>query len=194
VVLEPDYTGSTGFGVRFAEDIEHDVLRGPAQEILEAIDEAGRRYPFIDLTQQAAVGASYGGYLMNWFNGHTNQFKCLVVHAGAVNNESQYGFNDGGLERELRMGGPIWEGKGQWNDQSPIRYAGAFKTPTLVTQGELDYRVPVNESVTTFKLLQRLGVPSRLVVFPDEGHWILKGENSRLHMREVQAWLARYLR
>ncbi len=194
VVLETDYTGSTGFGEKFAEDIEHDVLRGPAQEILEGIEEAGRRYPFIDLSLQAAVGASYGGYLMNWFNGHTNQFKCLVTHAGAVNNESQYGFNDGGLERELRMGGPVWEGKNQWNEQSPMRYAAAFKTPTLITQGELDYRVPINESMTTFKLLQRLGVPSRLVVFPDEGHWIQKGENSRLHMREVQAWLARYLR
>ncbi len=194
VVLETDYTGSTGFGEKFAEDIEHDVLRGPAQEILEGIDEAGKRYPYIDLSKQAAAGASYGGYLMNWFNGHTNQFKCLVIHAGAINNESQYGFNDGGLERELRMGGPIWESKGQWNDQSPIRYSGAFKTPSLITQGEIDYRVPINEAVTNFKILQRLGVPSRLVVFPDEGHWILKGENGKLHMDEVQAWLARYLK
>jgi dipeptidyl aminopeptidase/acylaminoacyl peptidase len=193
VVLETNYTGSTGFGEKFADDIERDVLRGPAQECLEAIDEAAKRFPYIDATRQAALGASYGGYLMNWFNGHTKQFKALVVHAGAVNNESQYGFNDGGIERELRMGGPIWEKGGQWNDQSPIRYSGSFATPTLITQGELDYRVPLNESMTTFKILQRRKVPSRLVVFPDEGHWILKGENSRAHMREVFAWLARYL-
>ena len=130
---------------------------------------------------------------MNWFNGHTRQFKCIVAHAGAINNESQYGANDGGLDRELRMGGAIWERGGQWNDQSPLRYSGAFQTPTLITQGELDFRVPLNESMTTFKILQRRKVPSRLVIFPDEGHWILKGENSRLHMQEVLGWLQRYL-
>ncbi|MBI5084245.1 MAG: S9 family peptidase [Acidobacteria bacterium] len=193
VILETNYTGSTGFGEKFADDIERDVLRGPAREILEAIDEAARRYPYIDKTRQAAAGASYGGYLMNWLNGHTNQFKCLINHAGAMNNESQYGANDGGLSRELRMGGPIWEKGGQWNDQSPIRYSASFKTPMLITQGELDYRVPINESMTTFKLLQRLQVPTRLVTFPDEGHWILKGENSRLHMQEILGWLKKWL-
>jgi dipeptidyl aminopeptidase/acylaminoacyl peptidase len=193
VVLETNYTGSTGFGEKFADDIEKDVLRGPAQEIQEAILEAVRRHSFIDGARQAAAGASYGGYLVNWLNGHTDQFKCIVAHAGAINNESQYGVNDGGLERELRMGGPIWEKGGQWNDQSPLRYSGSFHTPTLLTQGEIDYRVPVNESLTTFKILQRRKVASRLVVFPDEGHWILKGENNRLHMREVLAWLKRYI-
>lgn len=194
-LLMTNYTGSTGFGEKFADDIERDVLRGPAREILEAIDEAAKRFSSIDLSRQAAIGASYGGYLMNWFNGHTDQFKCLVNHAGAVNNESQYGVNDGGLSRELRMGAPVWEfGKGQWNDQSPIRYAGRWKTPVLVTQGELDYRVPFGESMTTYKLLQRLQVPSRFVLFPDEGHWILKGENSRVHMREVLTWLEKYLK
>jgi dipeptidyl aminopeptidase/acylaminoacyl peptidase len=193
VILETNYTGSTGFGEKFADDIEKDVLRGPAEEILEAIVEAAHRYPYIDDHRQAAAGASYGGYLMNWFNGHTDQFKCIVNHAGAIDNESQYGVNDGGWDRELRMGVPIWEKGGQWNDQSPIRYSGSFKTPTLITQGELDYRVPINESMTTFKILQRRKVPSRLVVFPDEGHWISKGENSRKHMQEVLAWLQRYL-
>ena len=193
VLLQTDYTGSTGFGEKFADDIERDVLRGPALEILEAIDEAARRYPFIDKSRQAAVGASYGGYLMNWFNGHTNQFKCLVNHAGAINNESQYGVNDGGLSRELRMGVPIWEKGGQWNDQSPIRYAENFKTPMLITQGEQDFRVPLSESMTTFKLLQRLKVPTRLIVFPTEGHWILTADNHRFHMQEVLAWLNKYL-
>jgi len=193
VVLQTNYTGSTGFGEKFADDIEKDVLRGPAQEIQEAIVEAVKRYPFIDGSRQAAVGASYGGYLVNWLNGHTDQFKCIVAHAGAINNESQYGVNDGGIERELRMGGPIWEKGGQWMDQSPLRYSGSFHTPTLLTQGEIDFRVPVNESMTTFKILQRRKVPTRLVVFPDEGHWILKGENSRVHMSEVMGWLKRYL-
>ena len=188
-----NYTGSTGFGEKFADDIERDVLRGPALEVLEGAQEAIRRYPFIDATRQCALGASYGGYLMNWFNGHTTQFRCLVIHAGASNNESQYGVNDGGIEREWRMGGPIWEGKGQWMDQSPFRYAGNWKTPALITQGELDFRVPLNESITTFKLLQRQGVRARLLTFPDEGHWILKGENSRRHLSEIHAWLKHYL-
>lgn len=188
-----NYTGSTGFGEKFADDIERDVLRGPALEILEGAQEAIRRYPFVDPGRQCALGASYGGYLMNWFNGHTTQFRCLVIHAGASNNESQYGVNDGGIAREWRMGGPIWEGKGQWMDQSPFRYAGNWKTPALITQGELDFRVPLNESITTFKLLQRQGVRARLLTFPDEGHWILKGENSRRHLSEIHAWLNHYL-
>ena len=194
-LLMTNYTGSTGFGEKFADDIERDVLRGPALEVLEAITEAAKKYPQMDLSRQAAIGASYGGYLMNWFNGTTTQFKCLVNHAGAVNNESQYGVNDGGLGRELRMGAPIWDtGKGQWFNQSPIRYADRWKTPMLITQGELDYRVPFGESMTTYKLLQRLKVPARFVLFPDEGHWILKGPNSRRHMDEVLGWLGKYLK
>ena len=193
-LIMTNYTGSTGFGEKFADDIERDVLRGPALETLEAITEAARKYPQMDSTRQCAAGGSYGGYIMNWYNGTTNQFKCLVNHAGAVNNESQYGLNDGGIDRELRMGAPIWEtGKGQWFDQSPIRYAKNWKTPMLVTQGEQDFRVPISESMTTFKLLQRLKVPARFVIFPDEGHWILKGPNSRKHMEEVLAWLKKYL-
>jgi dipeptidyl aminopeptidase/acylaminoacyl peptidase len=189
-----NYTGSTGFGEKFADDIERDVLRGPALETLEALTEAAKKYPQMDMTRQCAAGGSYGGYLMNWYNGTTNQFKCLVNHAGAVNNESQYGLNDGGIDREWRMGAPIWEtGKGQWFDQSPIRYSKNWKTPMLVTQGELDFRVPVSEAMTTFKLLQRLQVPARFVIFPDEGHWILKGPNSRKHMEEVLGWLKKYL-
>jgi dipeptidyl aminopeptidase/acylaminoacyl peptidase len=193
VLVLTNYTGSTGFGEKFADDIERDVLRGPALEVLEGAQDAIRRYPFIDGTRQCALGASYGGYLMNWFNGHTNQFRCLVIHAGASNNESQYGVNDGGIGREWRMGGPVWEGKGQWLDQSPFRYAGKWKTPALITQGELDFRVPLNESITTFKLLQRQGVRARLLTFPDEGHWILKGENSRRHMAEILDWLGVHL-
>ena len=193
VMVLTNYTGSTGFGETFADDIERDVLRGPALEVLEGAAEAIKRYPFIDGTRQAALGASYGGYLMNWFNGHTTQFKCLVIHAGASNNESQYGVNDGGIGREWRMGGLPWEGKGQWIDQSPFRYAGNWKTPALITQGELDFRVPLNESITTFKLLQRQGVRARLLTFPDEGHWILKGENSRRHVAEIHDWLKAHL-
>lgn len=193
VVLVTNYTGSIGFGERFAADVETDVLRGPAQEILEALDEAVRRYPYVDADRQAAVGGSYGGYFVNWLNGHTNRFKCLVAHVGPFNNEAQYGTNDGGLDRETRMGGPVWEPGGQWMDQSPMRYARNFATPTLVTHGERDFRVPLGEGLANFKMLQRLQVPSRFVVFPDEGHMISYGENARVFWREVSSWLARFL-
>ena len=193
VVLVTNYTGSIGFGEPFASAVERDVLRGPAQELLEAIQESVRVYDFIDGARQAAVGGSYGGYLVNWLNGQTNQFKCLVSHVGPINNESQYGTNDGGLERETRMGGPIWEGGGQWNDQSPIRYAQNFSTPTLVSHGERDFRVPLGEGLTNFKILQRRGIPTRFIVFPDEGHMISNGENARLFWQEVSTWLARFL-
>lgn len=193
ILVAPNYSGSTGFGEDFADSVEADVLRGPCQESLEAADEAIRKYPFADASRQAAMGASYGGYFMNWYQGHTQRFRALVNHAGAVNNESQYGFNDGGLERELRMGGPIWEMKGQWIDQSPVRYSGKWATPMLITQGENDFRVPLAESMTSFKLMQRRKIPSKLLVFPDENHWILKGENNRVHQQEVLKWLETYL-
>jgi dipeptidyl aminopeptidase/acylaminoacyl peptidase len=193
VVVATNYTGSLGLGEDFAEAIEKDVLRGPALDILAGIDEAIRLHPFIDKDRLAAVGGSYGGYLINWLNGTTKRFKCLVSHVGPINNEAQYGTNDGGLEREIRMGVPIWEKGGQWNDQSPIRYAGNFSTPTLITHGERDFRVPLGEGLTNFKILQRRKVPSRFIVFPDEGHFVGRAENTRVFWREVKAWLARYL-
>ena len=192
-VLMTNYTGSIGFGEPFASAVEKDVLRGPAQELLDAIREAASRFDFIDASRQAAVGGSYGGYLVNWLNGHTDQFKCIVCHVGPFNNESQYGTNDGGIDRETRMGGPIWEGGGQWNDQNPFRYAQNFNTPMLVSHGERDFRVPLNEGLANFKLLQRRKIPSRFIVFPDEGHMFGNGENARLYWEEVRAWLARFL-
>jgi len=193
VVVATNYRGSLGLGEDFAELVEKDVLRGPALDILAGIDEAIRLHPFIDKDRLAAVGGSYGGYLINWLNGTSRRFKCLVSHVGPINNEAQYGTNDGGLEREVRMGVPIWEKGGQWNDQSPIRYAQNFSTPTLITHGERDFRVPLGEGLTNFKILQRLKVPSRFVVFPDEGHFVGRAENTRVFWREVKAWLAKYL-
>ena len=174
-LMMTNYTGSTGFGEKFADDIERDVLRGPALETLEAIAEAGKKYPQMDLTRQARP-AALRRVSHELVQRHHQAVQGLVNHAGAVNNESQYGVNDGGLDRELRMGVPIWEtGQGQWFDQSPIRYAKSWKTPMLVTQGELDFRVPISESMTTFKLLQRLKVPVAARRVPGRSHWILKG-------------------
>lgn len=193
VVLMTNYTGSPGYGEKFAADIHNDVLRGPANEINEAADEAIRQFPFIDASRQAAGGASYGGYLANWMAGNTKRYQVLFSHAGLTNNESMWGTTDGSYYWELRYGGPVWESKGQWQDQNPLRYAAQFSTPMLVTHGSQDLRVPLGQGLEMFKLLQRRKVPSRLVLFPDENHWILKGENAKFFFEEVFGWLRKYL-
>ncbi len=194
VLLLTNYSGSTGFGQAFAQSIQGDPLKGPAEEINEAADAAIARYGFIDGERQCAGGASYGGHLSNWLQGTTTRYRCLVSHAGLVNLEAQWGSSDSIYAREVNLGGPPWEQSAPWREQNPIRLAKNFRTPTLVTIGENDYRVPLNNSLEYWSALQRMSVPSRLVVFPEENHWIQKGENSRIFYREVHAWLQRWLK
>ncbi len=167
VVLLTNYTGSTGFGEKFAQEIQRDPFKGPADEINEAADEAVRQFKFIDGTRMAAAGASYGGHLANWMEATTTRFKCLVAHAGLVNLESQWGTSDTIFHREIANGGPVWEQGPAWREQNPIRFAKNFKTPILVTVSENDFRVPLNQSLENWSALQRMRVPSRLVVFPE---------------------------
>jgi len=194
VVLLTNYTGSTGFGEAFAQGIQGDPLEGPANEINEAADEAIKRYPFIDGTRQAAGGASYGGHLANWMAVTTTRYKALVSHAGLFDQAQQWGTSDIIWSRERNAGGPPWENAEVWTKQNPLSRAGNLKTPMLVTVGERDYRVPMNNAIQLWSALQRMKVPSRLLVFPEENHWILRGENSRFFYSEVHAWLERWLR
>jgi len=194
VLVLTDYTGSTGYGEKFSQEILGDPLKGPAQEINEAADDAIKRYAFIDASRQAAGGASYGGHLANWMQASTTRYKCLISHAGMVNSESQYLTSDYLWGREVMNGGAPWVTQAAWNEQNPIRFAPKFKTPVLITVGEKDYRVPLNNSIENFGLLQRLKIPSKLIVFPDENHWILKPENSRYWYKEVREWLEKYLK
>jgi dipeptidyl aminopeptidase/acylaminoacyl peptidase len=193
VVLMTNYTGSTGFGEQFAQDIQGDPFQRCGREINEAADEAIRRFPFIDGTRQAAAGASYGGHLANWMQATTTRYKCLISHAGLINLESQWGTSDVIYHREVNNGGPVWEQGKVWREQNPIRLAANFRTPILLTVGEKDFRVPLNQTLENWSVLQRLRVPSRLIVFPEENHWIQKGENSRFFYAEVHAWLNKYL-
>lgn len=193
VVLLTDYRGSTGYGQQFTLDILGDPLKGPAEDLNAAADEAIRRFPFIDASRQAAGGASYGGHLANWLEASTTRYRCLISHAGLASLFSQWATSDSIQHREVMMGGPFWANPKAWLDQSPSSYAHRFKTPMLVSIGETDYRVPLNNSVEMWSLLQRQQVPSRLLVWPDENHWILNGENSRVFYKEVHAWLARWL-
>jgi len=194
VLLLTNYSGSTGFGEEFARSIQGDPLKGPADEINEAADAAIREFRFIDGARQCAGGASYGGHLSNWLQGTTTRYKCLVSHAGLVNLEAQWGTSDTIYSREVNMGGPPWEQGAVWREQNPIRLAAKFRTPVLVTVGENDFRVPLNNALEYWSALQRMQVPSRLVVFPEENHWILKGEDSRFFYAEIAAWLARWLK
>jgi dipeptidyl aminopeptidase/acylaminoacyl peptidase len=193
VVLLTNYSGSTGFGEQFAQSIQGDPFKGPANEINEGADEAIRLYAFVDGSRQAAAGASYGGHLANWMQATQTRYKTLISHAGLINLESQWGTSDIIYSREVNNGGPVWEQGPVWREQNPIRFAKNFRTPILLSVGENDFRVPLNQTLENWSVLQRLRIPSRLVVWPDENHWILKGENSRYFYQEVHAWLKKYL-
>ncbi len=193
VVLLTNYSGSTGFGEKFAQGIQGDPFVGPSNELNEGADEAIRLFSFVDGTRQAAAGASYGGHLANWLQATTTRYKALISHAGLINLESQWGTSDTIYSREINNGGPVWEQGAVWREQNPIRFAKNFRTPILLSVGENDFRVPLNQTLENWSVLQRLQIPSRLIVWPDENHWILKGENSKFFYQEVHAWLKKYL-
>jgi dipeptidyl aminopeptidase/acylaminoacyl peptidase len=193
VLIATDYRGSTGYGEQFTRDIERDPLAGPADDINDAADEAIRQFPFIDGTRQAAGGASYGGHLANWMAVTTDRYKALVSHAGLATLDMQWGTSDVIHHREVMMGGPFWEDTDAWLAQSPLAKAGHMRTPILFSIGELDYRVPIGNTLAMYAAAQRMNVPSRLLVWPDENHWILKGENSKVFYREVREWLEKHL-
>jgi dipeptidyl aminopeptidase/acylaminoacyl peptidase len=193
VMLMTDYTGSTGYGERFSQDIQFDPLAGPAKDINEAADEAIKRYSFIDPARQVAGGASYGGHLTNWLAVTTTRYRALVSHAGEWDLETQWATSDYNYDRERNVGGPPWGTDSLWRTQSPMRYAANLKTPVLVSVGERDFRVPMNNALEFWTALQRQRVPSKLIVWPNENHWILNGEDSRFFYREVHDWISRWL-
>ncbi|MCX6623022.1 MAG: S9 family peptidase [Acidobacteria bacterium] len=193
VVLLTDYTGSTGYGEKFAQEIQGDPLQGPAGEINEAATEAGKRFSFIDGARSCAAGASYGGHLANWMQATTNRYRCLISHAGLINLESQWATSDTIFHREVNAGGPVWEQGPVWKEQNPIRYARNFRTPILLSVGENDFRVPLNQTLENWSVLKRLQIPSRLLVWPQANHWILRGEDSRKFYQEMFGWLGKYL-
>ena len=183
--------GSTGFGQKFTDEISRD-WSGKVIDDLFACLAYLEKQPYIDATRMAAAGGSYGGYVMNWFEGHTDKFRCLVNHDGTYNFDSMYGTTEEIWFDEWEHGKP-WEATDQ-EKFSPHKYAANFKTPMLVIHGELDFRVPVSEGMQVFTTLQRQGVPSKLLLFPDEGHWVLKPANSELWHQTIFAWLAEYLK
>jgi dipeptidyl aminopeptidase/acylaminoacyl peptidase len=190
VLLNP--RGSTGYGQRFTDQISKDWGGKVYIDLMSGVEHAAR-FPFVDSTRIAAVGGSYGGYMVNWINGNSNRFDALISHAGIFNLEAFYGATEELWFPEWEFGGPPWEDRTYYEQWSPHRFARNFKTPTLVIHGARDYRVPDTQGLQMFTALRRQGVPARLVYFPDEGHWIARPQNQRLWWSEVGAWLERYL-
>jgi dipeptidyl aminopeptidase/acylaminoacyl peptidase len=193
VVALPNPRGSTGFGQKYVDEISGD-WGGKCYEDLMAGVEYLEKQPYIDKDRMAAAGASFGGYMMDWFEGHTTKFKTLITHCGVYNFDSMYALTDELWFDEWEHGGLPWDKskRESYEKFSPHRYAANFKTPMLIIHNDLDFRVPVSEGHQLFTTLQRLGVPSKFINFPDEGHWVLKPANSAYWHREVFAWLAKY--
>ena len=183
--------GSTGFGQRFTDAVSRNWGL-PYEDIMRGVDVVARM-PFVDSTRMAAAGGSYGGYMVNWIAGHTERFKALVSHAGVFNLEAMYGATEELWFTDWEFGGPYWLDPSDYARFSPHRFARNFRTPTLVIHGALDFRVPETEGMQLFTALQRQGVPSRLLYFPDEGHWIGRPQNQLVWWNTVHEWLGRYL-
>jgi len=195
VVIMINPRGSFGYGAKFWEEISRDWGGRVYTDLMNGVDAAIAKYPFIDGSKVAAAGGSYGGYMIDWMATHTGRFKCLISHAGPFDLTSMYATEELWFP-DWEYGGPPWASS-DYKKWSPSEFAanlGKFKTPTLVIGGELDYRVPYAEDLEFFSSLQRQGVPSKLVIFPDEGHWVLKPQNSRLWYQTFLDWLAKYLK
>jgi dipeptidyl aminopeptidase/acylaminoacyl peptidase len=188
--------GSFGYGQRFVDQISRNWGGKVYVDLMNGLDAALASNSWLDSTRMGAAGGSYGGYMTNWIAGHSNRFKALFTHAGVYNLENMYGATEEIWFSEWEYGGPYWNKTAMdsvYRRWSPHLFAGNFHTPHLVVVGELDYRVPYTEGLSLFTALQRQGVPSRLIDFPDEGHWIGKPQNQRLWWSEVLGWFTTYL-
>jgi dipeptidyl aminopeptidase/acylaminoacyl peptidase len=196
VVAMPNPRGSTGFGQKFVDEISGDWGGKCFDDLLHGLDYL-EKLPYIDRDRMASAGGSFGGYMMNWFSVNTNRFRCLITHCSVWNFESMYATTDELWFDEWEHGGPPWgRNRESYEKHSPHRKAanlGKFKTPMLIIHNDLDFRCPIGQGHELFSSLQRQGVPSRFVNFPDEGHWVLKPRNSEFWHKEVFAWLKKYV-
>jgi dipeptidyl aminopeptidase/acylaminoacyl peptidase len=193
VVLQPNFHGSVGYGQKFTDAIQGDWGGKPYEDVLKAIDAAVAKLPYVDKTRICAAGASYGGYLVNWVGTQTTRFRCLISHAGVFDLRSKFGTTEELWFPEREFKGTPWSNPEMYRKWSPSTHVAQWKTPTLVVHGEHDYRVTIGQGMQLFTSLQRLGVPSRFLYFPDEFHFVTRPQNRLLWWRTVHEWLARYL-
>ena len=187
-----DFHGSSGYGHAFQDAINGDWGGAPYDDLMLGLDAALAKFPWLDGSRAAALGASYGGYMINWINGHTDRFKALVVHDGNLDERMAYYDTEELWFPEWEHGSVPWEKPEGYLKHNPIDFVKNWKTPTLVVHGGMDFRIPDTQGMATFTALQRKGVPSRFLHFPDENHWVLKPQNSKLWHDEVLAWIGRW--
>jgi dipeptidyl aminopeptidase/acylaminoacyl peptidase len=194
VVVAPNPRGSTGFGQTFVDEISGD-WGGKVMTDLDAVFDAVAKEPFVDATRMGIAGASYGGYAVNWIIGRSPRFKVAVTHDGVFNLESMSLATEELWFTEWEFGGRPWDAKAraQFAKWSPHLFAHNIRTPTLIITNELDFRVPVDQGLQMFTALRRNGVPAEMLVFPDEGHWVLKALNSRRWHETVFHWIGKHL-
>jgi dipeptidyl aminopeptidase/acylaminoacyl peptidase len=190
-----DFHGSTGYGQNFTDAIRGDWGGKPLEDLKKGLAAAGAKYPWLDEKRACALGASYGGYMMNWIAGNWNDgFKCLVNHSGIFDNRAMYYETEELWFPEWEHGGTYYKAAAAHEKHNPVNHVTKWKTPMLVLHGERDYRIAYSQSLATFTALQRQGIDSKLVVFPDENHHILKPANSLLWHRTVLEWLHLHLK
>ena len=194
VTIAINFHGSTGFGQAFTDAIRKNWGGAPYDDLMKGLDYAIATYPFIDADRMGALGASYGGYMVNWIAGHTDRFKCLVTHDGEFDTRTSYYTTEELWFPEWEHGGVPWEPGSTDATWSPALFVANWKTPTLVVHGGKDFRLPETEGFSVFTALQRRGIPSKLLYFPDENHWVLKAKNSILWHDTVLGWLDQWLK
>jgi len=193
VVIQINPHGSPGYGQAFTDEVSGDWGGEPYIDLMRGLDFAEQHFPFIDKNRECALGASYGGYMVNWINGHTDRFKCIVSHDSMFNAESAWGTTEEQWFNDWEFKGSPWQNRALYRKFSPHEYAAKFKTPTLVIHGQLDYRLDVSQGFDLFSTLQRLNIPSKMLYFPDEGHWVLKPKNSQLWNKTVSDWVDQWV-
>ncbi len=194
-VVMIDFHGSIGYGQEFTDSIARDWGGKPLEDLQKGFADITKKEPWMDAENACALGASYGGYMMNWIQGNwADGFNCIVNHAGLYDMPSFYGSTEELWFPEHDMGGPVWEGSEDYNKYNPAALVKEWRTPMLVIQGELDYRVPYAQSLGAFTALQRQNIPSRLVMFPDEDHHIRNPDNLKVWYQEVFNWMNKYLK
>jgi dipeptidyl aminopeptidase/acylaminoacyl peptidase len=194
VAVMINFHGSTGYGQAFTRSIRGDWGGKPYADLMRGLDYVVKTYPYVDGFRVCALGASYGGYMIDWILGHSDRFRCLVSHDGAFNLEAMYGSTEELWFPEWEFEGTPWTNRAMYQRWSPHMFAASFKTPTLVIHGQLDYRLDVSQGFELYTTLQRRKVPSKMLYFPDEGHWVLKPRNSQLWYRTVNEWVDSYLK
>ncbi|MDY0061360.1 MAG: S9 family peptidase [Myxococcota bacterium] len=189
-----DFHGSTGYGQAFTDRIRGDWGGAPYEDLMKGLDAALARYPWLDGSRVCALGASYGGYMVNWIAGQTDRFRCLVVHDGNLDEKMAYYDTEELWFPEWEHGGTPWENPEGYAKHNPVDHVARWKTPMLVIHGGLDYRVVDTQGISTFNVLQRRGIPSKFLYFPDENHWVLKPHNSIQWHETVTGWLDQWLK